>query len=327
MSKKVLVLALSVVLLVSMAAGSVFAAKKNIHVIVKGLGNSYWAVLLAGATEAGRDFNANVIIQGISDGEDINNQVEMLRNAVSAQADAIVIAVADSQAQANAVSEVFKSGIPIVMVDTKAATDDYSAALLTNNVAAGEMAAAELIRQIKKLIAETDSAEIAIQIGSVASQTQVQRVEGFQAYWNANAPASWILLTNDIKVNNGDIERAIRFGYDFLTAYPNIKGFFSPNNGSTVGFATVLRDSNRTDIAMVGFDFSPEIEQIIRDKRFSVSTMLQLQYLMGFEGVRLALDLANGGTVTEKDIDTGVLAVYRENVDNVGYLQTLRKIK
>ena len=155
-----------------------------------------------------------------------------------------------------------------------------------------------------------------MQIGSAGSQTIIQRMEGFEAYWKANAPANWQLLTNDVKVNDGDISKAIQFGHDFLTAYPNLKGFFSPNNGSTVGFATALKESNRTNIAMVGFDFSPEMEEIIRDARFNVSTMLQRQYLMGYDGVRLALELANGGKVAEKDIDTGVMAVDRSNVDS-----------
>jgi len=292
------------------------SAEKNIFVIIKGLGNAYWAVLQSGATQAGKDLGVNVTIQGIPNEVDIEVQLGMLQNAVSAKADAIVIAVADSKAQANEVAEAYKSGIPIVMVDTKAMTDDYSMALLTDNVKAGEMAAAELIKKMKNLVSESEPADIAIQIGSSGSQTIKLRMEGFEDYWKANAPSNWNLLLNDIKVNDGDISKAIQFGHDFLTAYPNLKGFFSPNNGSTVGFATALKESKRTDVSMVGFDFSPEMEEIIRNKDFNVSTMLQRQYLMGYDGVRYALELANGGAVTEKDIDTGVMAVDLDNVDS-----------
>ena len=289
---------------------------KNIFVIIKGLGNAYWAILQAGATQAGKDLGCNVTIQGIPNEVDIEVQLGMLQNAVSAQADAIVIAVADSKAEANAVSDAYKSGIPIVMVDTKALTEDYSAALLTDNVAAGKLAAEELIKKMKNKVADTEKAEVAIQIGSTGSQTIKLRMDGFQEYWAANAPKSWVLLTDDIKVNDGDITKAIQFGHDFLTAYPNIKGFFSPNNGSTVGFATALKEANRTDISMVGFDFSKEMEAIIRDSNFNVATMLQRQYKMGYDGVKIALDLANGGTVSQKDIDTGVMAVDFSNVDS-----------
>ncbi|MDR2648662.1 MAG: ABC transporter substrate-binding protein [Clostridiales bacterium] len=295
---------------------SAAAAKKNIFVIIKGLGNAYWAILQAGATDAGKDLDCNVTIQGIPNEVDIEVQLGFLQNAVSARADAIVIAVADSEAEANAVSEAYKSGIPIVLVDTKANTEDYSAALLTNNVEAGKLAAEELLKKMRNKLSDSEPADIAMQIGSTGSQTIKLRMEGFRDYWAANAPADWKLLDNDVKVNDGDITKAIQFGHDFLTAYPNLKGFFSPNNGSTVGFATALKEANRSDITMVGFDFSAEMEEIIRDNSYNVSTMLQRQYVMGYDGVKIAMDLANGGKVTEKDIDTGVMAVDFSNVDS-----------
>ncbi|MDR2657451.1 MAG: ABC transporter substrate-binding protein [Oscillospiraceae bacterium] len=310
-----LLIALTMVLTMTVAAQAE-SSPKNIAVIIKALGNAYWAVLQSGATAAGEDLGVNVTIQGIPNEVDIESQLTMLQNAVSSKADAIVIAVADSQSEANAVSDAYQSGIPIVMVDTKALTDDYSAALLTDNVKAGELAAATLIEKLKARVSEDETAEIAIQIGSTGSQTIKQRIDGFTAYWEANAPGTWTLLTDDIKVNDGDITKAIQFGHDFLTAYPDLKGFFSPNNGSTVGFATALIEAERADVTMVGFDFSPEMETIIRNSDYNVATMLQRQYLMGYDGVRIALELANGGTVEEKDIDTGVMAVDYSNVDS-----------
>ena len=314
--KKLIALLLGAMMLLSMMSFAAAEGEKNVAVIIKGLGNAYWAILQEGAMQAGEDFGANVNIQGIPNEADIEDQLRFLQNAVSAQVDAIVIAVADSKAQANAVSEAFHSGIPIVMIDTKAETEDYHVALLTDNIEAGRLAAAELIAKLSNQITEEEEAEIAIQIGSAGSMTILLRMEGFEAYWAEHAPANWVLLLDDVKVNDGDISRAIQFGHDFLTAYPNLRGFFSPNNGSTVGFATALKESGRTDITMVGFDFSPEMEAIVRDENFNVSTMLQRQYMMGYDGVRLALELAAGGTIEEKDQDTGVIAVDINNVDS-----------
>ena len=316
MKKLIALMLVAVMALTMTTALAEQGGEKNIVVILKALGNAYWSVLQAGAEKAGEDLGCNVTIQGIPNEVDIEQQVGMLQNAVSAKADAIVIAVADSKAEANEVSQAFQSGIPIVLVDTMAQTEDYSAALLTNNIEAGRLAASQLIAKLGNKLSETDSAEIAMQIGSTGSQTIIQRMEGFQEYWAANAPEAWVLLADDIKVNDGDITKAVQFGHDFLTAYPNLKGFFSPNNGSTVGFATALIEANRTDMTMVGFDFSPEMETIVRDENFNVATMLQRQYLMGYDGVRIAFELANGGTVSQKDIDTGVLAVDFDNVDS-----------
>jgi ribose transport system substrate-binding protein len=187
---------------------------------------------------------------------------------------------------------------------------------MTNNIEAGKMAAKEMIDRLKKSgVAETAKAQVAIQIGSSGSQTIIDRLKGFNEYWTANAPKTWEVLNKDIKVNDGDITKAVGFAQDFLTTYPDLKGVFGPNNGSTVGFVTGLKESKRTDIVMVGFDFSKEIETMIREGKIEVATILQKQYMMGYEGVKTAVDLANGKQPSQRLIDTGVQVVDKVNID------------
>lgn len=289
---------------------------KTIYVIVKVLGNQYWSVLQAGAEQAGRDLGCKVVVIGTALESDIEGQLTLLQNAVSAQADGIVIAPLDSVSLDAPITDAYNSGIPVVLVDTVIKSENYSAALLTNNVEAGKTAAEELLNRLKDSgLAETEEAQVAIQVGSTGSQTINDRVKGFNEYWEANAPKSWTVLNNDIKVNDGDISKAVGFCQDFLTTYPKLKAVFGPNNGSTVGFVTGLTEAKRTDVAMVGFDFSSEIETMIRSGEYNVSSVVQRQYYMGYDGVKTALDLANGQTVAEKTIDTGVIIVDNENVD------------
>lgn len=291
--------------------------EKTIYVIVKVLGNQYWSVLQAGAEQAGEDLGCNVVVVGTALESDIEGQLTLLQNAVSAQADGIVIAPLDSVSLDAPITEAYNSGTPIVLVDTLINSDNYSAALMTNNVEAGKTAAEEMLRRFKeRSISETEEAQVAIQIGSTGSQTITDRVNGFTEYWEANAPEAWTILSDDIKVNDGDISKAVGFCQDYLTTYPNIKGMFGPNNGSTVGFVTGLTEANRTDVTMVGFDFSAEIETMIRSGEFDVASVVQRQYYMGYDGVATALELANGGTVEEKTIDTGVILVDATNVDD-----------
>ena len=165
-------------------------------------------------------------------------------------------------------------------------------------------------------LAETEEAQVAIQVGSTGSQTINDRVKGFNEFWTANAPASWTVLNDDIKVNEGDISKAVGFCQDFITTYPKLKGVFGPNNGSTVGFVTGLTEAKKTDISMVGFDFSAEIETMIRSGEYDVSSVVQRQYFMGYDGVKEALGLSNGEAVSEKTVDTGVILVDKDNVDS-----------
>ena len=291
--------------------------QKTIYVVVKVLGNQYWSILQAGAEQAGKDLGAKVVVVGTALESDIEGQLTLLQNAVSAQADGIVIAPLDSISLDAPITEAYNSGIPVVLVDTVISSENYSAALLTNNVEAGKAAAEELINRMKaKGVSETEEAQVAVQVGSTGSQTINDRLKGFNEYWDANAPESWTVLNDDIKVNEGDISKAVGFCQDFLTTYPNLKAVFGPNNGSTVGFVTGLTEANRTDISMIGFDFSAEIETMIRNGEFDVASVVQRQYFMGYDGVKTALELANGGSVPEKTIDTGVVLVDSKNVDS-----------
>jgi ribose transport system substrate-binding protein len=291
-------------------------AQKTVYFLTKILGNQYWSVVEQGAKDAAAELGVKLVVTGLANEAEIEKQVQQLQDAVSAKASAIVIGPTDSTAMANPVSDTFKSGIPVVIVDTMIKTENYSAALMTNNIEAGKMAAKEMIERLKKSgVAETAKAQVAIQIGSSGSQTIIDRLKGFNEYWTANAPKTWEVLNKDIKVNDGDITKAVGFAQDFLTTYPDLKGVFGPNNGSTVGFVTGLKESKRTDIVMVGFDFSKEIETMIREGKIEVATILQKQYMMGYEGVKTAVDLANGKQPSQRLIDTGVQVVDKVNID------------
>ncbi len=288
----------------------------TIYFLTKILGNQYWAVVEQGARDAAAELGIkNLVVTGLANEAEVEKQVQQLQDAVSAQADAIVIGPTDSTAMARPVEEAYNSGIPVVIVDTMINTDKYSAALLTNNIEAGKTAAEEMIARLKAAgVKEDEEIQIAIQVGSTGSQTIIDRLAGFNEYWDANAPKTWQVLNNDVKVNDGDITKAVGFTQDFLTTYPNLKGVFGPNNGSTVGFATGLKEANRTDIVMVGFDFSDEVKAMITGGEFNVSTVVQKQYMMGYEGVMTAVALAQGEEIPERTIDTGVIVVDKTNV-------------
>ena len=288
--------------------------KKTIYYIAPTIG-SYGTLTPAGVAQASKDVDCDFILQGVLD-TDAERQVLLIENAVSSDADAIIIKVVDSEAVAGAVSWAYQSGIPIVLIGGLAGTEDYSTCLIIDDFKVGSAAAAEMLRKLRDTgLSEDDNAEIAIQIGAADPQATIDRLEGFREHWDLNSPSKWAVLWEDIKVNGGDLDIATENGYEFLDKYPNIKGFFAPNNGSTIGFATALMESNRTDITLVGFDISPEMQNIIRNRDFNASTMMPLQYKMGYDSIIIAYELANGGVVTEKTIDVGVLVVDIKNIN------------
>lgn len=293
-------------------------SEMKIFFVSKLVGTQYWSVVEQGVKDACADLGiTNLTINGPASDSEIEKQIQILQDAVSSQADAILIAPTDSSAMVNDVNTAYESGIPIICIDTIINSDNYSAALLTNNVEAGRISGETILTRLKESgLSEDETISIAIQVSSMGSQTVKDRVDGFNEYWSANAPANWKVLNDDIKVNDGNIEKAISFGQDFITTYPDLKVLFAPNNGSTVGFATALKESGRTDIMMLGFDYSSEIADLIENTDLDVSTVLQQQYLMGYQGVETAVGLVNGVAPAEKDIDTGVMVVNKSNIQD-----------
>jgi len=288
----------------------------TIYVIINASGRGHLDALQYGVTDADKDFNAKVIVTGVPDETKIEDQIKILQNVASAKADAILINVVDGVELAQDVEEVYNSGIPIILIDTMADTNKYTSSFITDNVAAGRSAAMELIRLLKERgTPENVKGTVAVQIGSDTSETIVNRITGFKEYWNSNAPANWVVDWDNMQVNDGDIGKAIGIASGYLTSYKDLIAFFTPNNGSTVGGVDALVESNRTDITMIGFDFSKEMEDIIRSGSFNASTIITNQYFMGYNGVKAAVDIINGGSVP-KDNDTGVTVVNASNIDS-----------
>ena len=75
-----------------------------------------------------------------------------------------------------------KENIPVVLVDTLISTDDYVNAYMTDNVAAGAMAAEEMARLMNY------EGTVHLFAGSPASTSNVDRLKGFEDCMAANCP-------------------------------------------------------------------------------------------------------------------------------------------
>ena len=297
--------------------------RKNVYLIVKILENSsYWDVIIDGARDGGVDFDCNVYYSGSYVETDWESHERLLDDAAKAGADAIILAPNDSVSLSEKIDEVYDMGIPIVLIDTIANTDSYDVCYMTDNLMAGQKAAAEMISLLRKNGAsDSDSIQIGIQVGATSSLTIIERLAGFFQYWSKNAPATWEIIP-DIKCNEGSVDKAVECAEELLE-YPDLKGVFGTNNGSTVGFARVIGEQERKDIAVVGFDYSEEMAELIDNDEYIVSTILQKQYDMGYTGVGSAIDIINGKEMSVKFADTGVVVVNKDTIDQAEVQQAL----
>lgn len=296
------------------ALNEVVPGRPDIYLIVKVLDNNYWNVIVKGVADAGLDMDCNVYYSGTVVETDWEIQQQLLQNAVDAGADGIIFAPDDSVRLSESVSEVYNSGIPIVLIDTVVNTTDYGICYMTDNLIAGQTAAKEMLEQLhKRGTSEDEEVFIAIQVGSPSSQTISERLAGFCSYWTKNAPEKWKII-DEVKCNEGNIDKAVECANSFFDSYKQIDGVFGSNNGSTVGFARVVKERGRNDVVVIGFDYSAEMADLIKDENYYAATMLQRQYDMGYLGVKSVLDCIDGAPLSCKFRDTGVVVV---NIDTL----------
>lgn len=300
--------------------------RKNIYLIVKNLDSSYWQVVINGAKQGGIDFDCNVYYSGSYTENDWKSQERLLDEARSAGADAVIMAPNDSVMLAEKIDEVYSDGIKMILVDTIANTKSYDICYMTDNLIAGQKAAEEMLTRFKERgIPETEEAEVAIQVGARSSQTISERLAGFLQYWTENAPPDWTVV-KDIRCNEGDAEVAVDIAEDLIEDHrKKIKGVFGTNNGSTAGFAKVVMKKGLTDITVVGFDYSEDMAKLIASEEYDASTMLQRQYQMSYIGVEKAMKLINGDTVEEKFVDTGVMVVNEDTINDPEVQELLKQ--
>lgn len=306
------------------ALNEVVPGRPDIYLIVKILDNNYWNVIIKGFADAGLDLDCNVYYSGTVSETDWEIQQQLLKKAVDAGADGIVFAPDDSVRLSESVSRIYNSGIPIVLIDTVVNTTDYEICYMTDNLIAGQTAAKEMLEQLhKKGISEEEEAFVAIQVGASSSQTISERLAGFCSYWTKNAPAKWQII-DEVKSNEGDIDKAVECASSFFDTYDQIDGVFGSNNGSTVGFARVVKERRRNDVVVIGFDYSAEMADLIQDENYYAATMLQRQYDMGYLSVKSVLDCIGGDRLSCKFHDTGVVVINRDMLQDEDVQQIIQ---
>ena len=239
--------------------------------------------------------------------------MEMLKSLVGKKADAVILATSDSMQLIPAVEELRKAKLPVVLVDTGLNTKQYNAAYMTNNFAAGSKAAEEMLQLLRSNgLKEADKATVVMKVSSLKSQNMVERIEGANAYWQAQAPAAWKLESKPM-VDYGDKALSLELSQKAMQEVSDLKGFISCNNSSTLNAAEAISASKRKDVVLVGFDYAKETAALIANPDFKAVSIVQNQYAMGVESVKKAVELAGGAQAEQLNVDTGIGVVTIEN--------------
>jgi ribose transport system substrate-binding protein len=180
-------------------------------------------------------------------------QAAQLEDFVTQRVAAIVVAPCDSDAIAPHLDAVERAGIPVFTADIAARGGKVVAHVASDNEKGGRLAAATLVRLLngrgKVLI---------IDHPTVASVQD--RVKGFQEELT-KYPGMTIVARPSA---DGQRARAMSVMEDMLQAHRDLNGVFGINDDSALGATAVLEAAGRKDIAVVGFDATPQAVAAIK---------------------------------------------------------------
>jgi ribose transport system substrate-binding protein len=270
--------------------------------------NEHWIKVRAGAEDKAKELgNINLIFNAPPGKVDAAIQVQMVEDAITQQAKVILLAPLSADALVPVIEKAHKAGIKVVLIDSGATTDAYDAFLATDNGAAARTAA----NTLAELIGE--KGKIAIINAQAGAGTTMTRENDFKDEIAKKYPNITIVGT---QYSDGDKTKALNYALDFMTANPDLAGFYGCNEDSSIGTANGVEQNGKTGvIKVVGFDWTADTKAMV-ERGVIQASMVQNPYTMGYEGLQAGIDLLNGKSVPHQ-VDTGVTVATKGNADSI----------
>lgn len=286
----------------STEAAKASGEKYKITLITMDQMDQHWQNVDKGAKKAVEELGNVEYSWNAPDVKDDAKQIECINNAVAGGSQAILLAANGPTAVTEALKEAEASGVKIVYVDSAA---DFPAVqtLATDNKAAGKTAGEEMIKALEA--AGVKEGKIGIVNVNAATASTVAREEGFRSAFEGK---TFELM--ETQYCEGDAAKAKDIATTYVTQ--GVVGIFGANEGSTVGIGNAIQEDGGTVIG-VGFDKSDAIHQLIKNG-YLLATMAQNPDVMGYEGIKTAVNALSGQSTGDANVDTGVSVLTKDTI-------------
>ena len=261
--------------------------------------DQHWITLKEGAEKAASELGVELVFMAPNTKDDAQ-QIEQVNNAVAGGCNAIIVAANGPDAISSALNEAIAAGVKIVYVDSPANVP-AEATFSTDNTAAGKTAGQTMIDALTEK--GVTSGKIGIVNVNAATASTVAREAGFREAFEGT---DFELL--ETQYGEGDAAKSQSIAENYITQ--GVVGIFGCNEGSTNGAGNAVKAAN-ADVVCVGFDKSDAILGLIEDG-YILATMAQNPDVMGYEGVKAAVDALNGKDLGGAVTDTGVSVLKAE---------------
>lgn len=272
----------------------------SVGMSISTLNNPFFVAMRQGAEQAAQSAGADLTVQDAQN--DAATQANQLQTFLTQGSSAVIVNPVDSQAAAEPVQEAGEADVPVVAADRSVTGAQTATTVASNNVEGGKMAARTLAEAVG------DSGTVAVLQGTPGTSAARDRGSGFQQ-----------AIKNFDQINvvarqpaNFDRAEALNVMTNLLQAHPDITGVFAQNDEMALGAIKALGERASSDVAVVGFDGTPDGLQAVKQGTMH-ATIAQQPEKLGKRSVELALQAARGQQVPS-EVKVPVEAVTQENV-------------
>ena len=226
---------------------------------------------------------------------------------------AIVLAPTITEALGDPVAAVTAQGIPVIIIDSAAATEDYASFLTTNNLVGGKAAADAMAQCIQERTGKT-AGKVAFITAMAGHESLDSRDQGFK---DGMAAYPDLQIVGNRVANNEEAE-GMSLTADMLTKDSDLVGIFADNAQMGTGAGTTVSEQGIGDkLCLVAYDADAgELEHLKDGSIYAL--IIQDPYMMGYAGVWYGYAAAHGVRLP-KNVDTGVGAVTKANMDDPAF--------
>ena len=265
------------------------APQYTIGLVMKTLTNPFFVDMEKGARKAETECGIKLIVRTGAKETSIDQQIQIVEDFIVEQVDGIVIAPGSSTELIPVLKKAQDCGIKIVNIDNHldaAACEEQGLVGVPFVSVKNDEGAYLSVKEITKAI--TEDTQALIFEGIEETENSELRVEGAKLAFSettvrvvASQSANW------------KIDEAYILANDLFEAHPDVKLVFCANDMMALGVVQYLKEVNRQDVLVAGFDNLEDARVAIKAGWMKV-TIDQQASEQGYIGVKTLVDLLNG---------------------------------
>jgi ribose transport system substrate-binding protein len=294
--KKILIALIASLALVPQAQAA--GKKFRIAVSLPPANNAWQAKMLDSINEEVAKDTTNFEIT-VKNAVDDADQLNTMQTFKAGGYDLIAILPGNGTLMTPIVSDSYKSGTKIMVIDRPIEGDNFTVFYGGDNAQCGRNAAKYIGDRLK------GKGQIAILRSYVGIPIDLQRYNGFMEVLKKDFPGIKVLVEGDGEFNQ---QAGLKAMSNILPAYPQIDAIFSQDDESAVGALTAIKNTNRKDVQFItgmGGSKSAFARMAAKDPLYGAS----MSYLptMGGHAVALAKKILQGEKFQKNNIEPTIV--------------------